>query len=428
MEKNIDRDVEEVSLLSLFDDPVATGLDDEEAAAAGSEKDDDGDKDENETDDREDEEVFFNGDATSLYFRDLRLPQYQPLAPEKFFDLARELGPWKVKVKDLAIELVCRSVFERLCPEWSGDHSKKKCPACRTSQIFIGRFEVPASLAGLAEWSELAVNGRDLLALFKFFRLNSAEQIIRRMCETNQRLVVSIAKHSRWHRSKRFPILELIQSGNIGLITAAARFNPELGYQFSTFATWHINQSIDRECMNTVGMIRIPINVAELYGQISMIVHDLGLDIDDDGAAKKIAAKLTDDPSRLAYWTDQVGKASAAIEEVQDSLSLDRELTDEGFSLLDIVPDQTIPSAEAMIEVNERKRLLAVARNKFLRGDSESGKMMWRVLSLRRGLNGTEPQSIKQVADQMNITLDKVRRYETRALAKLREAIACDPV
>lgn len=285
-----------------------------------------------------------------------------------------------------------QSEFEQLTRERGGSEEDVYQKNLDATQLYLNEIGFSPLLSAEEE------------VFFARKALRGDEAARKRMIESNLRLVVKI---SRRYVNRGLALLDLIEEGNLGLIRAVEKFDPERGFRFSTYATWWIRQTIERAIMNQTRTIRLPIHVVKELNVYLRAARELSQKLDHEPSPEEIA-NLLDKP----------------VEDVEKMLSLNERVTSMDTpigptsekTLVDTVPDQHVSDPVSLLQDSN----LNTSLDKWLDELSEKQR---EVVARRFGLRGHESSTLEEVGREIGLTRERVRQIQVEALRRLRDIL-----
>ena len=233
--------------------------------------------------------------------------------------------------------------------------------------------------------------------------LQGDEQARKRMIESNLRLVVKIA---RYYMNRGLAFLDLIEEGNLGLIHAVEKFDPERGFRFSTYATWWIRQTIERALMNQTRTIRLPVHVVKQINSYQKTARKLAQVLDHDPSPEEVANNLDlslNDVHHILGLSEQLA--------IVDSVNVDKDKL-----LRETVADENQQDPASALHEEEINGYVA----EWL---SQLNEKQRQVVEQRFGLNGDEVATLEEVGARIGVTRERVRQIQVEALKRLRRIL-----
>lgn len=241
---------------------------------------------------------------------------------------------------------------------------------------------------------------------------NGDSEAKKQLVEHNLRLVVSIAKK---FKIEGIDMMDIIQEGNSGLLTAVDRFDVDLGYRFSTYATWWIKQRITRYIMNHGRAIRIPVHAFEKLNRIKQVTKELNQELYREPTAEEIAKKLNisvDKVEEIISLTSPIGSLDAPVPGVEDDES----------TIGDFIANETSESPDEKYTNKElREKINMILNSVQADGKPKFSDREKEVIYKRFGFVDGKCYTLEEIGSELGITRERIRQIEKKALDKLRK-------
>ena len=285
---------------------------------------------------------------------------------------------------------------------WSQRESKRAAVRMRSADVQLRELDATRLYLNEIGYSSLLSADEEK----HFARLAQAgdESARQRMIESNLRLVVKIARR---YMNRGLALLDLIEEGNLGLIRAVEKFDPERGFRFSTYATWWIRQTIERALMNQTRTIRLPIHIVKEINMYLRAARSLAQSLDREPSAEDVARELDrpiDDVKRMLGLNERIASVDGP-----PGPGADR-------ALIDTIPDEQNTDPFEVLQDDDMQHKLELWLDKL----TEKQRA---VVERRFGLHGREIGTLEEVGTELGVTRERVRQIQIEALKRLRSIL-----
>jgi RNA polymerase nonessential primary-like sigma factor len=307
------------------------------------------------------------------------------------------------KVKTVVVEIESDTIVEdNLVPELESDANDTLDETIASQEEVHKNLDATHLYLGEIGYAPLLTAQEEVHFARKALKGDEASR--KRMIVSNLRLVVKIARR---YNNRGLALLDLVEEGNLGLIRAVEKFDPERGFRFSTYATWWIRQTIERAIMNQTRTIRLPIHVVKELNVYLRASRELAQKLDHEPTAEEIAESL-DKPvkevSKMLRLNERIASVDTPIGSDNDKALLDMIADEKGHGPEDELQDKDLKVniVDWLGDLNPKQR---------------------EVLARRFGLLGYEPSTLEDVGAEIGLTRERVRQIQVEALRRLRDML-----
>jgi RNA polymerase primary sigma factor len=227
------------------------------------------------------------------------------------------------------------------------------------------------------------------------------EKARKRLIEKNLRLVISIANR---YRGYGLPFKDLIQEGNIGLMKAVEKFDPDRGYRFSSYAIWWIRVAVTRAIADHARTVRLPSHVVDALSRLRRAENDLSLELGRDATEEELAERFGIKPEEAR----RLREVSQPIASVNTRIG-----TDERIEMGELLPDEHAGDDYARVEIGQWEGTLREAVRSLPEREAS-------ILNMRHGLDGSKSRTLREVSEALGISQERARQVEIKALRTIR--------
>ena len=307
------------------------------------------------------------------------------------------------QVKTVVVEIESDTIVEdNLVPELESDANDTLDETIASQEEVHKNLDATHLYLGEIGYAPLLTAQEEVHFARKALKGDEASR--KRMIVSNLRLVVKIARR---YNNRGLALLDLVEEGNLGLIRAVEKFDPERGFRFSTYATWWIRQTIERAIMNQTRTIRLPIHVVKELNVYLRASRELAQKLDHEPTAEEIAESL-DKPvkevSKMLRLNERIASVDTPIGSDNDKALLDMIADEKGHGPEDELQDKDLKVniVDWLGDLNPKQR---------------------EVLARRFGLLGYEPSTLEDVGAEIGLTRERVRQIQVEALRRLRDML-----